>query len=112
MDTIKIRNIWLQPTPTVPGVQLDPRQVTLKSIFTKYVQFQSPLLNRGTIYLANDPQICAAKEGTCLRPGSTYTIDIDMNRNIGVDLADYFYAGNYAGDQLIVSYLLEEQQNG
>jgi len=51
--------------------------------------------------------VCVAKEGTCLRPGTTYTLDIDTNRPIGVDLSDYFFAGDYAGDKLIVSYLEE-----
>lgn len=105
---IKLRNKWLQPCPVVPGIQLDPRQVSAKQILSKYIQFSSPLLNRGTIYLADDPQICVAKEGTCLRPGSNYIIDVDVNRDVALDLQDFYFAGDYAGDKLVVSYLQEE----
>lgn len=74
------------------------------------MQFQAPLLNRGTIWLADDANVVAAKEGTCIRPGTTYTLDIDVNRKVGVDLADYIFAGDYGGDKLVVSYL--EEDNG
>jgi hypothetical protein len=32
-----------------------------------------------------------------------------VNRPVGINLADYFFAGDYGGDKLIVSYLEEEQ---
>lgn len=106
---IPIKHKWLQPCPTVPGAQLQPAKVSQKEIYSKYIQFQAPLLNRGTIWLADNEQVCVAKEGTCLRPGETFIIDIDVNRPVGINLADYFFAGDYGGDKLIVSYLEEEQ---
>jgi hypothetical protein len=62
------------------------------------------------VYLADDEQTVAQKEGSALRAGGRYVIDIDSDRPVRVRLSDFWFAGDYGGDKLVVSYL--EEQDG
>lgn len=86
-------------------------KVTDKDLRSKYIQFQAPRLNRGSIWLGDSEQLVAAKDGTLLRPGDNYIIDIDSNRAVALELKDFIFAGDYAGDTLVVSFL-EEVEDG
>jgi hypothetical protein len=96
----------------VPGAQLVPAELTdKKDVHSKYICFQAPLLNRGTIWLGDSKNAVSAKEGIVFRPGEKIVMDIDSDRALGMYLADFVFAGDYGGDQLVVAYL-EEQNNG
>lgn len=45
-----------------------------------------------------------------MRPGEKHIIDIDVNRPIYLDLKDFWFAGDYGGDKLVVSYLEEADE--
>ncbi len=49
-------------------------------------------------------------EGIVFRPGDKMVFDIDSDRNVGMYLKDFVFAGNYGGDRLVVAYL--EEQDG
>lgn len=53
----------------------------------------------------------AGQDGTLLRPGEKFIVDIDMNRAIALHLMDFYFAGTYAGDKLVTAYL-EELEDG
>ena len=108
----RVKQKILNPCPTVPGARLMPQVVTeKKELQSKYILFQAPLLNRGTIWLGDDLKAVELKLGIMLRPGEKHIIDVDTDRYLGVFLSDFVFAGDYGGDQLVVAYL-EEQQNG
>jgi hypothetical protein len=112
MQKARINLKVLQPCPTVPGAQLQPNKVCQKDLLTKQAVFQAPRSNRSNIWIGDDPQTLAQKEGILLPPGEKFEIDIDTNRFVGFDIGSVWFAGDYAGDKLVVAYLQEEDSAG
>lgn len=78
-----------------------------ESKLVKYCVIQAPTKNRRPVYIGDDATGIQAMDALALLPGEKYTIDIDTNRAVGVDLSEILYAGDYGGDKLTITYLEE-----